>query len=498
MTPCLTEDELLAFAIGRLPASRHAQVHVHLDECQTCQYLLNEAAHALATATTIPHEEGDAFAWNTMFRPGMLVGKRYRICQFIARGGMGEVYEAFDQDLQERVALKTVNSTASDSPRAAHSLKGEVQTARRVSHPNVCRIYDFGTHVMSKSGVQICFLTMEFVEGETLGQRIRLGGALPVPEAKKLARQLLEGLEAAHDAQVLHRDFKSDNVMLRNVGEDDTWPLIMDFGLARAFDRESKQGSSSSNSSLVGTFSNIAPEQLEGKLHSKASDVYAFGVVLFEMLTGELPFESTSSPAVAVLDRVRRAAPAPSSKNPLVPRELDAVVLGCLRRSPKERYRTAGEVLAALDAIDARSSKRFNRRRLVPVGLALGVAALAAYFLLGTPSKSPSRPQMIPSLAAASPAPGQALAAPTPAGSSDITPDESPAPVPTTREAHPPRQSRATLLRVRQESTPIPKSTARPPASSAAPAAPSAAAGGAPAWENPFSGTGHGGLAAEP
>jgi serine/threonine protein kinase len=488
----LSEEELLAFAIGRLPSSRLAQAHLHLDECETCQYLLTEAAHSLATATTIPLEEGEDAGWNTMFRPGMLVSRRYRIVQFIARGGMGEVYEAFDQDLQERVALKTVNSTASDSPRAAHLLKGEVQTARRVSHSNVCRIYDFGTHVMSKSGVQISFLTMEFVEGETLGQRIRLGGALPIPETQKLARQLLHGLKAAHDAHVLHRDFKSDNVMLRNEANDDTCPLIMDFGLARAFDRESKHGSSSSNSTLVGTFSNIAPEQLEGKLHSKASDVYAFGVVWFEMLTGELPFESSSSPAVAVLDRVRRAAPAPSSKNPLVPRELDALVLGCLQRSPKERYRTAGEVLAALDAIESRSSSRSNRRRLVPALLALGLGGVAGYWALGTLPKSSSRVDVISTFASASPAP-QAVAAQPTLTQPDAVASESPvSELPNVKEiALPP-------TRLRQKKSAASTAPTEPALATKLPSAPAPGTGGAPIWEDPFHAAGRASTAGSP
>jgi serine/threonine protein kinase len=485
VTPCLSEEELLAFAIGRLPSSRLAEAHLHLDECETCQYLLNEAAHSLATATTIPFEEGEDVGWNTMFRPGMLVGRRYRIVQFIARGGMGEVYEAFDQDLQERVALKTVNSTASDSPKATHLLKGEVQTARRVSHSNVCRIYDFGTHVMSKSRVQISFLTMEFVEGETLGQRIRLGGALPIPEAQKLARQLLHGLKAAHDAHVLHRDFKSDNVMLRNEANDDTCPLIMDFGLARAFDRESKHGSSSSNSTLVGTLSNIAPEQFEGKLHSKASDVYAFGVVWFEMLTGELPFESSSSPAVAVLDRVRRAAPAPSSKNPLIPPELDAIVLGCLQRSPKDRYRTAGEVLTALDAIESRSSSRYNRRRLVlvPALLALGVGGVAGYWAVGTSPRGSSRTDVISTLASASPAAPVADVQPA------LPAAEAVASEPPANTLPGPKQSPAPTTRRPQKGGAPTEPAPAPKRSDAA----AGAGGGAPIWEDPFHAAGHAG-----
>jgi serine/threonine protein kinase len=371
-------------------------------------------------------------------------------------------------------------------------LKGEVQTARRVSHPNVCRIYDFGSHVMSKSGVQISFLTMEFVEGETLGQRIRLGGPLPLAETQKLARQLLLGLEAAHDAQVLHRDFKSDNVMLRNEANDEICPLIMDFGLARAFDRESNRGSGSSNSTLVGTFSYIAPEQFEGKLHSKASDVYALGVVWFEMLTGELPFESSSSPAVAVLERVRKAAPAPSSRNPEVPRELDAIVLGCLRRSPKDRYRTAGEVLAALDAFESRATLPSNRRSFVAAAFALGlagIAGIAAYRVLGVPPTSSPRAQVIPTLASASPAAQPAAALPTPISKGQVATSET-----SGSEPPAPKQARAQQARAHSKTS----ATSNPSASAAvaAKAVPAVAAfedSVGPAWENPFPAAGRAG-----
>src|SRR3954463_1539320 len=143
---CLSEDDMLAFAAGRLSAPLQEHAHRHLDACGECQQLLNEAVHALATSRSAGQGEPDAGAWSTTFRTGMVVGGRYLIRRFIARGGMGEVYEAFDQELQERVALKTVTSTASDDPSAARRLKAEVQLARRVSHPNVCRIYDFGTH----------------------------------------------------------------------------------------------------------------------------------------------------------------------------------------------------------------------------------------------------------------------------------------------------------------------------------------------------------------
>ena len=375
---CLSDEEVLAFANGTLDPTRHLEAHFHFDQCEVCQRLLSEAAHALATAVTAPFLESDQLSWHTTFQPGTLVGHRYLIRHFIARGGMGEVYEAFDRELQERVALKTVTSTACDNASAVRRLKAEVQLARRVSHPNVCRIYDFGTHTMAETGAPISFLTMEFVDGETLGQRVRLGGALPVDEARALGRQLLLGLSAAHEAGVLHRDFKSDNVMLRAEPGGGCSPLILDFGLARALDAGSRS-TSGSHSNLLGTFGYIAPEQLEGRQHTTASDVYSFGLVWFEMLTGQLPFDSPSSPVSRALARLQSAASAPSSRNPLVPADLDTVVLGCLRRSPRDRYRTAREVLDALDASETRAHRASPRRRILPLCLGAVIGGVGAY-----------------------------------------------------------------------------------------------------------------------
>jgi serine/threonine protein kinase len=382
---CLSDEDLLAFAGGTLDSARELEAHSHLDQCEVCQRLLSEAAHALATAVTLPVAESDELSWHTTFQPGTLVGHRYLIRHFIARGGMGEVYEAFDRELQERVALKTVTSTASDSPGAVRRLKAEVQLARRVSHPNVCRIYDFGTHLMAETGAQISFLTMEFVEGRTLGQRLRVAGPLPVDEARALGRELLSGLSAAHAAGVLHRDFKSENVMLRDEPGGGCSPLILDFGLARALG-EGSRSSSASTPNLLGTFSYIAPEQLQGRPHTTASDVYSFGLVWFEMLTGELPFQSPSSPVGAALARLQESAVAPSSKNPAVPRDLDAIVLRCLRRSPKDRYKTAQEVLSALDAFEAGARHATLKRKLTPLCIGALVGGIGAY-VAAIPSK---------------------------------------------------------------------------------------------------------------
>jgi len=487
---CLSDEDVLAFANGTLDTGRKFEAHQHFDQCEVCQRLLSEAAHALATAVTDPLLEVDELSWHTTFQPGTLVGNRYLIRRFIARGGMGEVYEAFDRELQERVALKTVTSTACDNAGAVRRLKAEVQLARRVSHANVCRIYDFGTHVMPDTFGHVSFLTMEFVDGETLGQRIRLKGALSVDEARALGLELLQGLCAAHEAGVLHRDFKSDNVMLRDEPGGGRSPLILDFGLARALD-EGSRNSSRSHPNLLGTFGYIAPEQLQGRPHTTASDVYSFGLVWFEMLTGELPFESPSSPVGSALARLQGAAPAPSSKNPLVPGELDAIVLGCLRRSPRDRFRTAREVLDAFAALEARAHSNSQRRRLLPLGVAALLGAIAAYVAAVPSDRQPtaaiSMHAALPALPQRHAVPAAPTPAPPPASTATLGSSAAPAP----RAEQPGRQSQATPNRNPARPKPHGEST-EPAAPEPAPSSASAQSPEPvtkrriPVWENPF------------
>jgi serine/threonine protein kinase len=338
---CLGTDEILAFVQGQIPDEGLEQVHAHVDECEACQCLVAEAAHALDSE---PISESIRTSWNTVFQPSTIVGKRYRILRLVARGGMGEVYEAYDSALHERVALKTVTSTSCDNAQAVRYLKAEVQLARRISHPNVCRIYDLGTHQIEATGHEIYFLVMEFVEGECLGKKLRQGGAFPLDQAQSVAQQLLFGLRAAHDAGILHRDFKSDNVMLRTESDGKLTPVILDFGLAKAMNESGLIATTQSSQAMVGTLGYMAPEQIEGAPLSTASDLYAFGVVWFELLTGKLPFDG-DTPVATAMARLHRAPMAPSALNPNVPVWLDEVVLRCLRRHPAERFTTAEHVL---------------------------------------------------------------------------------------------------------------------------------------------------------
>ncbi|MFN8547178.1 MAG: serine/threonine-protein kinase [Candidatus Eisenbacteria bacterium] len=263
---------------------------------------------------------------------GDLLAARYRIEQFIARGGMGEVYRAADLDLGVTIALKTIRGDLAGDQAELRSFKQEVLLARSISHPNVCRIFDLG-----RDGARdLSFLTMEYLEGETLAVRVRREG--PLPEATRLAllKQLAEGLDSAHRAGIVHRDFKSANVMLVP-SDDGERAVITDFGLAIALERssaEAARGSAprpqSSESpprhtphgandeletsyltgapALVGTPAYMSPEQVTGESIGPASDLYALGVVLFEMTTGALPFHRATLLETA---RARLIEPAP-------------------------------------------------------------------------------------------------------------------------------------------------------------------------------------------
>jgi serine/threonine protein kinase len=390
---CLSEDEVLAFAEGSVldPAQR-TRIDQHMDTCPACLELISSVARESQSsfgqgpasyAASPPHA--------TTFVPGALVSGRFRIERFVARGGMGEVYEAQDRKLNERVALKTVVCTAEDSPRAVRKLLDEVQLARRIQHPNVCRIHELHEHAPRGGGAPLQFLSMEFIDGERLGDYVRKRGRLPLDEAVALAQQLLAGLQAAHAAHVLHLDFKTDNVMLRR-GRRPVEPVIMDFGLSRAFDSDARSRTSEQRQ-LAGSLAYMSPEQVQCRERlGPEADIYAFGVVFFEMLTGRLPFEG-DSPVALMMKRLRERPPPPSRIVPEVTSSLDTFVLKCMSRDRRTRYRDIASVSSALEA--ATSGARGERwSGVVVAGVALALAfsgfASAIAWRVGSRQASPS------------------------------------------------------------------------------------------------------------
>lgn len=281
-------------------------------------------------------------------RAGTILSGRYQISRFIARGGMGEVYEAQDLDLGIRVALKTIRPEIASDPPALRRLKQEVLLARSVSHPNVCRIFDFGRHVMDTK--DLSFLTMEYLEGETLSQRLEVRGPFSTASALPVVRQLADALGAAHLAGIVHRDFKSANVML-TPAESGERAVIADFGLALAThdDKDEAAGSEgdAAASEIAGTPAYMAPEQVIGKRAGPAADLYSLGVVLYEMVTGTVPFRR---PTLLETARARLTddPPAPTSLVAISP-AWETTILRLLARDPAARFSRAADVVRALE-----------------------------------------------------------------------------------------------------------------------------------------------------
>lgn len=338
---------------------------------------------------------------------GDVLAERFRITRFIARGGMGEVYEAEDIELRERVALKSIRTELLRDPHAVERFRREVHLAKKVTHPNVCRIFDLFRHQPSGSGEakssnSLLLVAMELLQGETLADRLRRESRMRTQDALPIAQQMAAGLGAAHDAGVLHRDFKPGNIVLVP-GERGTRAVITDFGLAlRSKKEDLSQGIPvTGTGQTLGTPAYMSPEQVEGKDLTPASDVYSLGLVLYQMITGTRPFEESTALSMAVR-RIKEDPTPPHTLVPDVDPRWEKVILHCLQRDPKLRFQHAGEVGRALGGeIAIPSAKGRTLRWLVAAALVVGVAVM---LILGLRMRT--KPAAVNQ-----PAPGKALKA---------------------------------------------------------------------------------------
>src|SRR5579871_6213287 len=269
------------------------------------------------------------------FVPGTLLGGRYRIIALLGRGGMGEVYRATDLTLGQSVALKFLPEEASRDQRLLERFHGEVRMARQVSHPNVCRVYDIG----EVEGMP--FLSMEYVDGEDLASLLLRIGRLPADKALDTARKICAGLAAAHDRGIIHRDLKPANIMMNKRGE----VVIMDFGLAALASQLS--GPEARN----GTPAYMSPEQLKGAEVTPRSDIYALGLVLYELFTGKRPYDGTTLKKLLEQQELAHLTSMTSIATDIDP-AVEKAIRRCLDPNPLRRPGTALAVAAALPGGD--------------------------------------------------------------------------------------------------------------------------------------------------
>jgi serine/threonine-protein kinase len=277
---------------------------------------------------------------------GSLFADRYEVLSTLGKGGMGVVYRARDLTLDDIVALKVLRGEMlKDDPTHLERFKQELKLARRITHRNVLRTHDFG-----EAG-DTPYISMEYLEGVTLKDLIKNKGALPVPVGLRIAKQMGQGLEAAHLQGVVHRDIKPQNMLIL----PETGDLkIMDFGIARVQAVKPGEAGLTTAGTVMGTPDYMSPEQAQGLPADFRSDIYSLGIVLFEVFTGALPFPGDTVMQI-VLSHIRFPPPSPRSVNPRLPERLEAIILRAIDKDPARRYQTVGDLLDDLDEVSAQA-----------------------------------------------------------------------------------------------------------------------------------------------
>lgn len=333
---------------------------------------------------------------------GALFAARYQIIEELGRGGMGRVYRALDRKINEEVALKLIRPEIAAERETLERFQNELKTARRISHRHIGRMYE----LMEEKGTH--FITMEYIPGEDLRSAIRRFGQLPVGKSLSIAIQICEGLAEAHRLGVIHRDLKPGNIMIDRQGN----ARILDFGIARSL----QEKGITSAGMILGTPEYMSPEQAEAREVDHRSDIYSLGILLYETVTGRVPFEG-ETPLSVVLKHKSEAPPPPKTFNPQLPDDLNRLILRCLEKDRTRRYQNAQDLLADLYAIekgipasDKTTARKFLTSREITVTfrlkrLLVPAAALIAVVFIGfilhkvIPRKEVGAPSARPSTA---------------------------------------------------------------------------------------------------
>jgi len=268
---------------------------------------------------------------------GSTFAGRYQVIEELGKGGMGTVYKVFDIEIKEKIALKLLKPEVAADEDTIERFRNEMKLARKIGHKYVCRMYDLGR------AEDTYFITMEYVPGEDLKSFIRRSGQLTVGKAVYVARQVLEGLAEAHRLGVVHRDLKPQNIMIDREGN----ARIMDFGIARSLKAKGITGAGV----MIGTPEYMSPEQAEVKDVDQRSDIYSFGVILYEMLVGRVPFEGETLLGIAMKHK-SQPPQNPKELNPQIPDDLNRMVLKCLEKSKEKRYQSAEDMLSDIGKIE--------------------------------------------------------------------------------------------------------------------------------------------------
>ena len=297
-------------------------------------YQLERSLSKTGISTSPVESLGNSQMPTTFMNIASVLESRYQVLKELGRGGMGIVFQAHDKQLNEQVAIKILSPLLSTDKDALQRLQREVSSARRVTHPNVIRIHD----ISELNGLH--FVSMEFFHGMNLKEYIKKSGALSLMHGFNIVAHICDGLEAAHRQGVVHRDLKSQNIIINAADQI----KIIDFGLARSAHLEGL----TATGLIMGTPEYMAPEQVAGKKVDERADIYSLGIILYEVFTGHVPFTGESAIAVGFM-QLKEEPPAPCLVNPNLPSSLEHVILKALHKEPLQRYRTVTELKMELE-----------------------------------------------------------------------------------------------------------------------------------------------------
>jgi len=316
---------------------------------------------------------------------GSTFAGRYQVIEELGRGGMGRIYKVFDTEIKEKIALKLLKPEIGVDRETVERFRNELKFARKIGHRNVCKMYDLNKEESAY------YLTMEYVHGEDLKRLIKKMGFIPTGKTVSIARQICQGLAEAHSLGIVHRDLKPQNIMVDEGGN----AKIMDFGIARSLKLKGMTGAGV----MIGTPEYMSPEQVEGKETDPRSDIYSLGVILYEMVTGRVPFEGDTPFTIGV--KHKSEAPGnPKELNAQIPDDLSRLILRCLAKEKDKRYQTSEEIISDLDKIEKglpttdrivperktltsrEITVKFNLKKLLFPGLIIAALVIAAGIII--------------------------------------------------------------------------------------------------------------------